>query len=150
MRQLASGGDTTSRRDIELQRRFVEAFNARDTEAMIALCDPSIEWHSTFGVVGADHRGHDGIRRWQRDLAETWGDEIRVDVEAYFDLGEHALAFYVMHGRGRRSGAEVAMPNASVFRWRHGLLIYYKGYRRREEALSDLGVSEDELEPIDP
>ena len=49
----------TSKRDIELQRSFVEAFNTRDTEAMIALCDPSIEWHSEFGVVGAALRGHD-------------------------------------------------------------------------------------------
>lgn len=42
------------------------------------------------------------------------------------------------------------MPNAAVMRWRDGLLVYLKSYARREDALSDLGVSADELAPIAP
>jgi hypothetical protein len=42
------------------------------------------------------------------------------------------------------------MPNAQVFRWRDGLGVYWKGYVHREDALRDLGISEDELEPIAP
>jgi hypothetical protein len=34
--------------------------------------------------------------------------------------------------------------------WREGLVVYGKSYIRREDALSDLGVSGDELEPIEP
>jgi hypothetical protein len=90
------------------------------------------------------------MRRWQRDFDDAWGDEIRIEPEVYFDLGEQTLAFHVMHGRGRQSGAEVAMPIATVYRWRDGLLVYWKGYVQREDAVSDLGVSEDELEPIEP
>ena len=41
------------------------------------------------------------------------------------------------------------MPIAAVFRWRDGPLVYFKGYTDRGEALRDLGVSEDELEPIE-
>jgi hypothetical protein len=37
-----------------------------------------------------------------------------------------------------------------VFRWRDGLGVYWKAYVNREDALSDLGVSEDELERIEP
>ena len=71
---------------------------------MIALCDPSIVIQSVFGAVSGDiYHGHDGVRRWQGDLEEAWGEEIRVEVEAYFDLGEHALAFDSLHGRGRRA-----------------------------------------------
>jgi hypothetical protein len=33
----------------------------------------------------------------------------------YFDLGEHTLGFYVLHGRGRCSGAEVAVPSAAIW-----------------------------------
>ena len=78
------------------------------------------------------------------------GDEFRLEPEAYFDLGEDTLIFYVGRGRGRHSGVEVALPGAQVFRWREDLIVYAKGYARREEALRDLGVSEDELEPIEP
>ena len=35
------------------------------------------------------------------------GDDIRVEAEAYFDLGEHTLAFDVLHG-GEGSGARSA------------------------------------------
>jgi hypothetical protein len=140
-----------SERNVELFRRYIEAFNARDIEALIVYCDPSIELHSTFAAVGgAIYRGHEGVQTWQRDLDEAWGDEIRLVPEAYFDLGEHTLTFQMLRGRGRHSGAEVAMPIAGVARWRDDLLVYTKAYVHREDALRDLGVSEDELEPIAP
>ena len=42
------------------------------------------------------------------------------------------------------------MAGAQVTRWRDGLMVYAKGYAHRADALRDLGVSEDELTPIDP
>jgi ketosteroid isomerase-like protein len=58
--------------------------------------------------------------------------------------------FGVLHGRGRQSGADVEMPYAAVARWRDGLIVHQKAYVHREDALRDLGVSEDALEPIAP
>jgi ketosteroid isomerase-like protein len=140
-----------SESNVELHRRYIAAFNVRDLEAFIAYSDPSIEFHSVWAVGGAAvYHGHDGMRRYFGDLAEAWGDEIRLEPEAYFDLGEHTLGFGVTHGRGSHSGAEVAMPMAHVVRWQDGLAVYAKSYTHKEDALSDLGVSEDELEPIDP
>jgi hypothetical protein len=63
--------------------------------------------------------------------------------EVYFDLGENTILFLLFHGRGRRSGAEVAMPVALLARWREGLIVYTRSYADREDALSHLGVSED-------
>jgi ketosteroid isomerase-like protein len=140
-----------SQENVKLLRRLYEAFNARDIERMLEYFHPSIEFHSTFTVVGgALYHGHDGLRRWHRDLGEAWGDEIRLEPEAYFDLGERTASFHVLRGRGRESGVEVGMPIAQVVRWREDLVVYLKSYAHREDALSDLGVSSDELEPIDP
>jgi ketosteroid isomerase-like protein len=140
-----------SERDIELGRRIIEAYNARDVEAYIAYCDPSIEFHSAFSSVGgAVYHGHDGVRKFFRDMQDAWGGVIRIEPEAYFDLGDHTLAFYALHARGRHSGVEVAMPSAVVARWRDGLIVYFKAYAHREDALRDLGVTEDELERIAP
>jgi ketosteroid isomerase-like protein len=138
-------------RNVELWRRFNAAFNTRDFDAYIGYFDPDVELESAFSAVGgAVYHGHDGLRRWQRDFDDAWGDEIRVEVEAYFDLGEHTLAFSVLRGRGRQSGAEVEMPITTVLRWRSGLIVYFKSYAHREQALRDLGVTEDELERIEP
>jgi ketosteroid isomerase-like protein len=98
----------------------------------------------------ASTTGHDGIRQWLGDLQDAWGDEIRNEPEALFDLAEQTLVFSVLRGRGRQSGAEVIMPIAQVARWRDGLCVYYKAYADRDGALSDLGVSRQVLEPITP
>jgi ketosteroid isomerase-like protein len=138
-----------SEQNVELQRRFTEAFNARDVEALIALCDPNVEIHSTFAELGAVYHGHAGLRRWHRDFEDAW-DEVRVEAEAYFDLGEQILVLSTWRGRGRQSGVDVALAAAQVGRWRDDLLTYIKGYAHREDAFEELGVSEAALDPIAP
>jgi ketosteroid isomerase-like protein len=133
-----------------LHRRIFEAYNARDIETFIAYCAPSIEFHSTFSVVGGVYHGHEGIRDYFRDLEEAWKGDIDVEPAAYFDLGERTLAFLVLHGHGSHSGVQVTMPLTQVGRWSDGLCVYLKSYVDRNEALAELGVSEDELEPIEP
>jgi hypothetical protein len=137
-----------SEQNVELHRRTVEAFNARDIDVILALADPGVEGHSVFAEVSGVYHGHEGARRFFADLEDAWGGNLRLEPEAYFDLGEHTLLFYVARARGRQSGAEIARAHAQVFRWREGLCTHWKAYTNRQEALRDLDISEDELEPI--
>ena len=129
--------------NVETARAFTEAFNAHDIEALISCCDPEIEFDSTFAAVGGNvYHGHDGMRRWHRDLQEAWGAGIRSEPEAIFDLGPQMLVFTVLHGRGRQSGADVELPVATVVRFSPaGLIVYYRAFIHREDALRELGVS---------
>jgi hypothetical protein len=68
----------------------------------------------------------------------------------FFDLGEYTLTLSVLRGRGQHSGVEVETVDVSVARGRDGLIVYMKSYASKDEALSDLGVSEDALEAISP
>ena len=139
-----------SMRNVELHRRVAAAFNDRDVDAFIALSDPTIELHSLFASVGgAIYHGHDGLRQWHRDFEDTWAD-VAVEVEAYFDLGDDVLAFYDLRGRGRQSGVEVRMPNALLATWRDEVMVFFKVWADREQALRDLGLTEGALEPIPP
>jgi ketosteroid isomerase-like protein len=142
-----------SRENVELLRRWFEALNARDIEGVIALSDSSGVFISALAAVegaGAVYHGHDGLRRYFEDLADAWGDELHIEIEAFLDLGEHTLAFNVTRACGSHSGAQVTMLQAAVATWRDGLMVYIKAYVDRQEALRDLGVCEDELEPIAP
>jgi ketosteroid isomerase-like protein len=140
-----------SEHNVELHRRIYWALNGRHEDALVALCDPSIEVRSVFAEVGgAVYHGHDGVRSWQRDLQESFGAEFRVEPEAFFDFGEQTMVVGALRGRGGQSGAEVAMPATGVATWRDGLCISHRGYVRKEDALRDLGVSEDALQPIAP
>jgi ketosteroid isomerase-like protein len=136
-----------SRENIAKHRRFVEAFNARDIEGMLAYCDPGIEFHSAFAAVGgAVYHGHAGMRRWHSEFEDVWSDDVHVEVEDWFDLDDRVLSYYVVYGRGRNSGAEVEMPNAMVARWRNGLMVHFRVYAHREDASAGLGLSQDEIE----
>jgi ketosteroid isomerase-like protein len=140
-----------SEENIDLHRRQVRLFNASDVEAFIAGLDPGVVYHSVITVPGGTaYRGHDGVRRYFKDFEDAWGDEFRAEPEAFFDLGDRTLMFYVVRGRGQQSGADVEMPGAQVCTWRDGLMVYGKTYLAREDALRDLGVSADGLEPIAP
>ena len=139
-----------SQENVELHRRLAETFSAGEREAFIAHCDTRVEFHTEFAAVAGCYQGHDGMRQFFRDFEEVWGEEIRVEPEAYFDLGDDTLLFLTVRGRGRQSGLDVVMASAHVARWRDGLLIYFKAYPHREDALKDLRVSEQALEPIDP
>ena len=140
-----------SRENVERHRRANDAFNGRDVEAYVALCGPAIDLHSAVTVPGGTtYHGHDGVRHWHRDLEDAFGQDLYIEPEAYFDVGEHTVTFHVLHGRGHQSGADVVMPAAHVCRWRDGLMVYFKGYSDREDALTDLGVSESAIQPIDP
>jgi ketosteroid isomerase-like protein len=139
-----------SRDNVDRHRRLNAGFNERDSDVLVAVCGPNVEIHSVFTAVGgATYHGHTGARKWLTDIAEAWS-EFHVEVEAIFDLDECTLAFVVLHGRGSVSGADVVMPYAQVMRWRDARCVWFKAYAHREDALGDLGVSEDALEPIAP
>jgi SnoaL-like domain len=48
---------------------WVDAFNRRDADALVALNDSEVDWHPSV-LVGSrrTYRGHDGMRRWVEDL----------------------------------------------------------------------------------
>ena len=136
-----------SQENVELHRRGLKAFNERDVEALIAITHPDAELYSA--MVDGTYRGHAGARKWHRDFEETLGT-IRAELEALFDLGDTTLAFTILRAHGQQSGADVVMKSAQVCKWRDGLCVYMRAYARREEALRNLGIAEDELEPVAP
>jgi ketosteroid isomerase-like protein len=135
---------------VALLRGAMAAFNAHDVDAFLRYCDEDIEFQSVFAGVGGVFHGHAGMRRWFDDLLEVWDGGFHQEPEAFFDLGERALLYTALHARGGHSGAEATMPIAAVFELRGGLIVTWKGYTQREDALRELGVSESELEPIAP
>jgi ketosteroid isomerase-like protein len=136
-----------SHENLEIHRRSVAAFNTRDVEEFIGFCDPRIELHSA--LTATVYHGHAGVRKWYANIEDAFGDELRLEPQAYFDLGERTVTFHLLHGRGRQSGAAVAAPFAHVHRWVDGLIVAFKAYADQGEALRELGVPEDTV-PIEP
>jgi ketosteroid isomerase-like protein len=137
--------------NVEIARAFNRAFSAGDVDALLACCTPEVQLHSSLAVVGGGvYQGHDGARKWYRDIVTEWSDEVRSALETLYDLGDRVLVYTLLHGRGPHSGVEVAVPAAMLMRMEDRRIANFKGYGHREDALADLGVSEDELDPIAP
>jgi hypothetical protein len=95
---------------------------------------------STTGTRGCGSGTASCRRSGKRDFAP----------EAFFDLDEYTLVYTVLSGKGQHSGVESELPVAAVVGFRNGLIVYYRGHIHREDALRELGVSDDELQPIYP
>jgi hypothetical protein len=65
-------------------------------------------------------------------------------------VGERTVSFNVLRGRGRQSGADVAMSSAALVKWRDGRAVFWKTYAHRDDVLQELDISEDALDPIAP
>ena len=110
-----------SEQNVELHRRAVEAFHARNVDAFIACLDPTVEYHSAITVPGgAVYQGHDGIRKYFADFKDAWGDEFRVEPEAYFDLGEETLMFTSCADADKRA---VRMSRCQGHRYARGVRV---------------------------
>ena len=52
--------------NVELVYQFIDAFNRRDLDSFLVLCDTDVEYFSHVVELegGGPYRGHTGIRRW--------------------------------------------------------------------------------------
>ena len=134
-----------SQENVEVVRRFVNAYNRRDVEAMLNELDPEVEWHPAILALvegkATVYRGHEGIRQWVRDLDDVF-DEIDVQVSEIRDHGDQVFWVGQIRMRGRGSGAWTESPIASVSEIRSGKSIRIRTYLDPKEALEAAGLSE--------
>jgi ketosteroid isomerase-like protein len=134
-----------SRENVEIVRRIYDAVARRDTETVLALYDPDVEWdasQSPLGrVTGASvFRGHEGLRRAFREWYDGW-EHVEDDIEELIDAGEHVIAVVTLRGRGRSSGVEVEWKDyAAVWTIREGKVVRVVWLPSREAALEAVGL----------
>jgi len=120
----------------ELAERFVDAFNRRDADGLVALAHPQVEFVPTI-LVGqrAVYQGHDGMRRWVADLVAS-GAVHQVRVREVRQLANDRIALLtevLIEG-------DVTSPSAMVAVLREGLIVHAKAYLSDERTLIRVGV----------
>jgi ketosteroid isomerase-like protein len=132
-----------SQENVEAFKRFADANNRRDVEALLKELDADVEWHSavlsSLGGEATVHRGHDGVREMLRDLYEAFS-EFQVEFTEIRDLGDRIVATGRWLTRGEESGVEVTPPLASVVDFRNGKAIRVRSYLDPEDALVDAAM----------
>ena len=129
---------------MEAIKRAYEAMSRLDAEAMVALCEPDVEFRSR--VAEADdvtYRGHDGVRDYIASMAEVF-EWVRTEPLDVIDGGDRAVVCNRFRARGRHSGAEVEERFFQAIRYRDGKVRWWAFYPSRTEALEAVGLSEQE------
>ena len=108
-----------SQENVDAVEVGMAAVTGGDVAALVELSDPVVEFDSFLArVSGGDgaYRGHEGLRRYVRDLAEAW-EWFRPEVSECRDLGDRVL----MTGLGKiqRAGDRATRRLASHLPRRH-------------------------------
>ena len=122
--------------DVELVRRGLERWNARDVDGMLEMATADFEWVPAIAatVDGGTVHGPDEFRAFFSQMDETW-DEFRLEAEDVRPIGDCVVFFGRVHAKGRGSGIEIDQPLTSVCWLRDGKLERMQSFLDRDEAI---------------
>jgi ketosteroid isomerase-like protein len=121
-------------------RRVIEAFNAADTETVLSLLHPDVEFRSAL-VERKTYRGPSGVQQYAADLASVWEDW-HTEEDRLVGAGETVVHLCRIIGRGKGSGVPVAQDIAWVWIFRDDKPWQGTVYLDQSEALEGVGLSE--------
>jgi ketosteroid isomerase-like protein len=131
--------------NIDAVLRTLQAFNDGDVEAIVAECDPAVEWEeqSIPGVEPIFH-GHDGVRRWAAAVLAVREElgPLQGHLEGVEDSDDTVIASVRFLGQGRSSGVRVPMHVHMVGTFRDGMVVRRQVFVTRAEALEAAGMAE--------
>ena len=127
------------RKNIELHRASIDAWNRRDLEAFLALADPEVEIAPlNVEMERVPYRGRDGVRRFWDDYLTVFPD-FRVEVIEIRDLGAITVASVRLRGHGTGSDASFVQPTWQVAAWRDEKCVWWRSFRSEREAVEAAG-----------
>ena len=131
-----------SQENVEVVRRFWDAFNRGDVDALFADAAEDVEFQEdpTFPEAGI-YRGRDQILAYLASFQEGMADH-RFEIEELRDLGDHVLAFLHEKARGASSGIDVDQRPAFLYKFRDGVIVHVRAYLDRVEALKAVGLED--------
>lgn len=114
-----------------LVRRFVDAYNQGDTQGILALVTPDVEFETPGGL----ERGPQAAQRWAGKSTQEHA-LVRIEIERLVETGDQVVAFSERQMRWRETG-ELADASASdaVMTIRDGKVARWQLLRNRQEAL---------------
>ena len=120
--------------------RGVDAINRLDATTVLALTHEECVFEPLRAQTEGAFVGHDGMRRFLADTAETF-NLFKVSYTDLRDLGgERLLAVGTIRIRGSESGVESDVTSAAVVELQDGRMLRYKDYGDPQLALQAAGL----------
>ncbi|MBA3606461.1 MAG: nuclear transport factor 2 family protein [Acidimicrobiia bacterium] len=132
-----------SRQNTEAVGRFVDAFNARDVDAIVEMAAPSCVIIAQRSKIEGAFTGPDGARRWAEATYE-WAPDSHFVVERVLPTGDDRVVVLGRQtGTAGLGGVPFDVPLAVVAEVDKGLLKKADAhYATHAEALAAAGLAE--------
>jgi ketosteroid isomerase-like protein len=118
--------------NIDLVKEGFAAYNRGDLDAVMATCDPSVEFKT---LLLGTHTGRDAIRVLYEENQQTLAG-YRLDPEEIVDVGpDQVLAVVRLGGAGPFSNIALRDPMAFLITIKDGHVLRQQTFRNKEEAL---------------
>lgn len=127
----------------DLAYAVFDAFNRRDLETALGIVGEQVEFIAPTAEManeGKPYVGHDGMRKYYRDVATVW-KELEVTPTEIREIGDAVLVLGRVYGRAE-GGYIQDSPAQWVMRFRDGRISWIGVYTNRSAALAELGLLE--------
>jgi ketosteroid isomerase-like protein len=129
-----------STENVEIVRRLVEAFNARDLEAMFAVLHPQAALHPLRAQLeGKAYVGHEGLRELLADFDQDW-EYVQMDPEDFRGADDRVVVLGRLRARARTSGMDLDVPMGFVWTLREGLVVHGRTFSDPADAIRAAGL----------
>jgi ketosteroid isomerase-like protein len=130
-----------SEENVEIVRRWIQAFNRGGAETALRFMDPEVEWTTTGAFLEAGtYRGHEGILGYLGRLADEF-EQFQTEPGELIAAGDRVVVPVRVTGRGKRSGAAVDLTMTMVVLLRDGEIVSIRNFTEKSEALGAAGLS---------
>jgi ketosteroid isomerase-like protein len=128
--------------NVELIRRWTDAFNRRDFDALLDWLDPDVELHEWPTAPGAEtYHGPEGALRAIDKWFDVW-EWMRVEVEEIVEAGsDRVLITLHQRAKGKGSAIEVEIRSFNVYTFRDGRVLRIELFTELEPALEAAGLA---------
>jgi serine phosphatase RsbU (regulator of sigma subunit)/ketosteroid isomerase-like protein len=129
--------------EVELVERLYAAFNRRDSEEIVAVCDEKMEFFpiGTAAQIGRDapYTGPEGLHEYLLDVERAW-DELLINPKVVENHGGSLLVRGRVYVRSRHLGIR-DMPVAWIWDINNDRFVRGEVFRDPEEAVRRLAAS---------
>ena len=131
-----------SQENVEIVRRFYDAWAREEFPGPVELMDPEIEYVNPAGAVEpGTRRGRAAFTSAVEELFEGW-ETWQAEPEQFKDVGDQVAVVLSYRARGRGSGLEVEGRESALWTLRDGRVVRYAWFHEPAEALEAAGLSE--------
>jgi ketosteroid isomerase-like protein len=130
-----------SEENVEVVRRFIDAFNRQDRDGALRLLAATFEYDASRAV--GPWRGVHSLNQMPRlfdDLIQA-SESNRYEADEFIESGEKVVTPFTNYLRGR-DGIEVQAQGVFVWRIKEGLISNMWFFPEQREALEAAGLSE--------